>query len=163
MRKKWLLIAGIVLFLFGCTEAKGANVNVDEPMQTAEFLNKELGLKESISEATVVYPEGFRDTYRIGEHTEVVLNEDGTILYLIFSNRSKEEIIEILDLIEVPSNTPDIQRVLSLTPDTADSTNFTGNAKYGRTGLILAQNYFSEMEVARSEKAPFYLNVSFDR
>lgn len=163
MRKKLLLIVGMALFLFACTEAKGANINIDEPMETAEFLNEELGLKESISEATVVYPEGFRDVYRIGNDTEVVFNDEGTIIHLHFSNRSEEEILEILSLIGVPTDSSDIKRVLSLTPDTANATNFTGNAEYGHTQLTIAQNYFSEMEVAKSEKAPFYLKVSFDK
>lgn len=132
MKKKLLLIVSMALFLFGCTEVKG--INIDKPMQSAEFLNEELGLNEEIKETTGEYLKSIRNVIEIGDDTTILLNDDGVIEQININQLSREKVQETLKLIEFPDSSV-INEVLSQTADTVTFDNFDSFTDYEGVGV----------------------------
>lgn len=125
----------IAAILAGCSQSNG--VSVEDPRNTADFFNDELDINNELVETTAEYYDGIKDVIEIDEDTIVVLNDEDSVEQVHFNNRNKEEVMQILDLIEFPTDSDSIEQALSITPvvATVDNNNYFTN--YEGTGVFI--------------------------
>lgn len=125
----------IAAILAGCSQSNG--FSVEDPRKTAEFFNDELDINNELVETTAEYYDGIKDVIEIDEDTVVVLNDEDSVEQVHFNNRNKEEVIQILDLIEFPTESESIEEALSITPAvaTVDTNSYFTN--YEGTGVFI--------------------------
>lgn len=147
----------IAAMLAGCSQ--GSGVSIEEPRKTAEFFNDELDLNSELVETTAEYYDGIKDVIEIDEDTVVVLNDEDSVEQVHFNNRNKEEVTQILELIEFPTDSESIKEALSITPDIATVDNSSYFTNYEGTGVFIDVALPSYVE---DEESPYSLLLLYN-
>lgn len=93
----------LLLFIFlatGCSNVDA--VNTENPEATANFIQKELYPDKEINYHKVDLSDGIEDVYDIGEDIRIIMTDDENIEQISFFSLSKDEVPEILELVDFP-------------------------------------------------------------
>lgn len=149
---KNILLGVVGVFILSACSANG--INEDNAKKSAEYINQELSIADTVEESQEEYFNEIMNVYKIGEFTTVLPNSNSGIEQINFNNVDKDDISNILELFEFPES------------ESINSLIENYYYVYASTGVIEANKEFviyEDVGISASVKSEVLLDVLGDK